>query len=102
MPKKNETEKLDYFVNIRTTLSEKNRLKEDADLAGIGVSELIRKWYFEKKIVASVDLAVLREMRRQGGLLKHIHLQSNGMYSSETAQALQAMTALFERIADDR
>ena len=60
MPKKKETEKLDYFVNIRTTLSEKNRLKEDADLAGIGVSELIRKWYFGKKIVASVDLAVLR------------------------------------------
>lgn len=102
MPKKKETEKLDYFVNIRTTLSEKNRLKEDADLAGIGVSELIRKWYFGKKIVASVDLAVLREMRRQGGLLKHIHLQSKGMYSNETAQALQAMTALFERIADDR
>ncbi len=102
MPRKNETEKLDYFVNIRTTRSEKNRLKEDADLAGIGVSELIRKWYFGKKIVASVDLAVLREMRRQGGLLKHIHLQSKGMYSSETAQALEAMTALFERIADDR
>ena len=101
MPRKNETEKLDYFVNIRTTLTEKNRLKEDADLAGLGVSELIRKWYFGKRIVANVDLAVLRELRRQGGLLKHIHLQSKGMYSGETAQALQAMTMLFERLADD-
>ncbi len=102
MSKENEIEKLDYFVNVRTTRGEKTRLKEDAELAGLGVSELIRRWYFGRKIVASVDLALLREMRRQGGLLKHIHLQSNGMYSAETAQALESMTRLFERIANDR
>ena len=102
MQRKNEIEKLDYFVNVRTTRGEKARLKEDAELAGLGVSELIRRRYFDRKIVASVDLALLREMRRQGGLLKHIHLQSNGMYSAETAQALESMTRLFERIANDR
>ena len=102
MQKKNEIEKLDYFVNVRTTRGEKERLKEDAELAGLGVSELIRRRYLGKKIVANTDLALLREMRRQGGLLKHIHLQSNGMYSAETAQALQSMTRAFERVANDR
>ena len=102
MQKKNEIEKLDYFVNVRTTRGEKERLKEDAELAGLGVSELIRRRYLGKKIVANTDLALLREMRRQGGLLKHIHLQSNGMYSLETAQALQSITRAFERVANDR
>ena len=102
MQKKNEIEKLDYFVNVRTTHGEKERLKEDAELAGLGVSELIRRRYFGKKIVANADLALLRELRRQGGLLKHIHVQSGGMYSAETAQALQSMTRAFERVANDR
>jgi hypothetical protein len=102
MQRKNEIEKLDYFVNVRTTRGEKELLKEDAELAGLGVSELIRRRYLGKKIVPSADLAVLRELRRQGGLLKHIHLQSNGMYSAETAQALQSMTRAFERVANDR
>jgi hypothetical protein len=102
MPEKKEKEKLIYFVNVRTTLSEKKRLQEDAEIAGLGVSELIRRRYFgKKKVIASANLAFLRELRRQGGLLKHIHNQSGGMYSSETATALRAINLMFESVASD-
>lgn len=101
MQGKEEKEKLIYFVNVRTTLSEKNRLREDAEVSGLGVSELIRRRYLGKKIIANVDLALLRELRRQGGLLKHLYNQSGGIYSVETAQALQAMQLLYQRVADD-
>lgn len=81
-------EPLDAVVNVRLTTAEKVRLQEDAELAGVSVSALIRKRYFGRKLVASADAAMLRELRRIGGLLKHIHVDSAGAYSQQTSEAL--------------
>lgn len=79
---------LDAIVNVRLTTAEKVRLQEDAELAGVSVSALIRRRYFGRKLVASADAAMLRELRRIGGLLKHVHLDSGGAYSQQTLEAL--------------
>ena len=73
----NTKEPLDQRITIRLSQTEKNLLLEDADLAGLTTSELIRRRYFGKPIVTATDRATIRELRRVGGLLKHIFSQSD-------------------------
>ena len=95
-------EPLDAVINVRLTAAEKARLKEDADLAGVSMSELVRRRYFGRPIVANVDAVMLKELRRIGGLLKHIHNESNGIYSKETAAVLAVLKAYIEKLSHDR
>ena len=44
--------------------------------------------------------AMVNELRRIGGLLKHIHNQSGGAYSRDTAAALVEITAAIKRIGE--
>lgn len=91
-------ETLDAVVHVRLLPSEKARLREDADLASLSVSALVRRRYFGRPIVAHGDAVILKELRRQGALLKHVHNQSKGIYSKETADVLRAMKQFIERL----
>lgn len=93
-------EPLDAVINVRLTQQEKARLKEDARLAGVSMSELVRRRYFGRPIVASADAVMIRELRRIGGLLKHIHNDSGGVYSEDTASALSAVKAYISELSD--
>ena len=95
-------EPLDAVINVRLTAAEKAKLKEDADLAGLGMSELVRRRYFGRPIVANADAVMLKDLRRLAGLLKHTHNYSGGVYSKETAGALIALKAYIERLSRDR
>lgn len=75
-------------LNLRCPLNEELQIREDADLAGISVSEMVRARYFGRPVIAHADKAMIREFRRLGGLLKSVHLESNGAYSKQTADAL--------------
>lgn len=95
-------EPLDAVINVRLTATEKAKLKEDADLSGLSLSELVRRRYFGKPILANADAVMLKELRRLGGLLKHVHNDSQGVYSKETAGALMALKAYLEQLSRDR
>ena len=64
-----------YAANIRFTISltpqEKMRLDEQADIAGLSVSEYMRRRFFGGTIAAYTDLRTVGELRRIGCLLKH-------------------------------
>lgn len=90
---------LDAIVNVRLSTEEKAQLKEDAELAGISVSELVRRRYFGRPIVANTDMIMLRELRRLGGLMKHVHNESNGTYSAETAAVLRSIKNAIEKLS---
>ncbi|AMM18806.1 MobB mobilization protein (plasmid) [Burkholderia sp. PAMC 28687] len=96
----NGLEALDCLISLRLTASEKVRLKEDADLAGLSVSELVRRRYFGRPIVANADAIMIKELRRLGGLLKHVHVKSEGAYSRETAAALLAVKTYIEKMSE--
>lgn len=95
-------ESLDAVVNVRLTAAEKARLKEDADLAGLSVSELVRRRYFGRPVIAHADVVTIKELRRLGGLLKLVHTESGGAYSAETAAALAALRNRIEAMSNDR
>ena len=78
-------------ITVRFSNEEQELLKEQADAAAITISEYIRRRAFKKRVVSKLDLRVLAEVRRLGGLLKHIHVESGGAYSRDTASALHAV-----------
>lgn len=93
---------LTAMLRLRLTESEKEQLREEADLAGLSMSELVRRRYFGRPIIAHADVVMIKELRRIGGLLKHVHNESNGVHSKETAEALIALKTYIETLSRDR
>ena len=57
---------------LRLSAEENERLARQADVAGISVSEYIRRLCFGgRPITSRTDSQTIRELRRLGGLLKH-------------------------------
>ena len=99
----NTKEPLDQRVTIRLTQTEKNILLEEADLAGLTTAELIRRRYFGKPIIAATDAATIRELRRTGGLLKHIFSQTDRyerIVGTEILTTLNEVKECIKRIAN--
>lgn len=60
------------WVTIRVTEREKTRLTEQAEIAGLSLSEYMRRRFFGgRPLVTYADLNAIAELRRIGGLLKH-------------------------------
>lgn len=98
---KTPEERKDLTIKVRLTADEKKLICEQADFAGISHSEFIRRCAENTRIFASTDLAMLRELRRIGGLLKYIHNTSNGAYSIKTAEMLNDLHAVIKAISHD-
>ena len=92
------TERLD----VRVAPVEKEQLRRIAADAGLAVAELVRARALARPVVSRVDATAIRELRRLGGLLKKVHVDSGGAYSKETASALAALRAAIDRLAGRR
>lgn len=90
---------LDAVVNVRLTREEKERLRDDAEMAALPMSALVRARYFGRPIVAHADKILIKELRRLGGLLKHVHNESGGAYSAETSAALFLVSEAIKKVA---
>lgn len=91
-------DELDDAIKVRLSKTEKQVLIEEAGIAGISMSELVRRRYFGKPIIANSDVVMLRELRRQGGLLKHTNNLTGGKFDAEIAAAIKALQVTFESI----
>lgn len=89
---------LDAIVNVRLTSEEKERLRDDADMAALSMSALVRARYFGRPVIAHADQVMIKELRRLGGLLKHIHNESAGAYSVETSAALFLVSEAIRKV----
>ena len=94
-----DRKRLAAVLNIRTTAAERAEVVEQAALAGLTVSAYCRRLVLGRVVAARVDLTVAAELRRLGGLLKFVHIESGGAYSQATAAALAAVRSAIERVA---
>ncbi len=92
------TERLD----IRAAPGEKAQLRTFAAAAGLTVAELVRLRSLGKPVVPRTDATTIRELRRLGGLLKKVHVDSRGAYSAATADALTALADAIRVLAAGR
>ena len=93
-----ETVGLDSVVRLRLTSQEKRRLRDEAELAGLTMSEFVRRRIFGRTVVAAVDRVMINELRRIGGLLKHVHVLSGGAYSKDTAAAIAEVQSFISEL----
>ena len=92
-------ETLTSKIAVRLKPDEKYRLQSNAKLANLSVSELVRRQYFGYEIMPQNDEQLVNELRRIGGLLKHIHNQTGGANSQLSAQALTTLIGCIKKIA---
>jgi hypothetical protein len=84
------------------TAAERQQLREEADLAGMSISEFVRKRTFGKTIHAATDLMMIRELRRLGGLHKYAmnKLAMHDEVVDECAETIRAIRAAIERVSN--
>ncbi len=87
---------LTSHINIRVTPQERNKIQEQAEVAGLSISEYIRRRVYGRYIPSRIEKRMLSELRRQGGLLKYIFNESRGMYSEKTATALDNINSFIQ------
>ena len=93
------------WVTVRVTLEEKNRLLEQAGIAGLSVSEYMRRRFFGgRPLVTYTDTMMVNELRRVGGLFKHnFETLRQGKVDPEWGQkqeyALRSLALVLERIS---
>lgn len=92
-------ESLDARLNVRLPAGELARIKDDAEMSNMSMSEIVRCRYFGKPVIAKHDELMIKELRRVGGLLKLVHTESNGSYSKETAAALSQVSNLIKELS---
>jgi hypothetical protein len=80
-------------IGLRVSEGEHLEITTQAEISHLTISEYIRRRVLGKRVVPQADLAVLAELRRLGGLLKHVHLETRGTYSELTADAIRALEA---------
>ena len=88
------------WLTLRVSPEEKQRVAEQAALAGLSASEYMRRNVFGgRPIVAAADEAMLRELRRVGGLLKHHFVTAQSVGSGEElSEALRVLSRTIEHI----
>ena len=87
---------LEGRINTRVTHEEREYIREQAEASGLSLSEYVRRRVLGRRVVSRTDKKMLSELRRQGGLLKHVFNESGGMYSEKTAIVLENMNMLIE------
>ena len=81
---------------LRISAEENERLTRLADVAGISVSEYIRRLCFGgRPITSRTDSQTIRELRRLGGLLKH---NFETVREADGQQAIPKMEAALEAV----
>ena len=93
------------WVTIRVTLEEKNRLLQQADIAGLSLSEYMRRRFFGgRPLIAQADATMVSELRRVGGLFKsNFETLRQGKVDPEWGQkqeyALRSLAVVLEKIS---
>lgn len=82
-------------------MTERKQLEEAADVAGLSVSELVRRRALGRTVQAASDLTTIRELRRLGGLQKHSinKLLNKDGVASECIATIKALREAIERLA---
>lgn len=87
----------DAILKMRLPADEKSFIRQQAEAAGLPASAYVRALATGNVIRTKTDVAVLNELRRLGGLCKHLF--NNGADPAATGEALRALEAAAARLA---
>ena len=85
------------LFKFRLTEKEKDFIRAQAKSVGLPTSEYVRALVLGNEIQTKTDVSVLNELRRLGGLCKHLY--NEGMDPVATGRALFALGNAADRLA---
>ena len=89
---------LEGRIDIRVTKEEREEIQEHAEASGLSILEYVRRRTLGRRVDSVTDVKMLSELRRQGGLLKKIFIESNGVYREETAVVIGNINKIIESL----
>lgn len=105
MEKQKAATKFQRRRTLRLTVEEDGRIVQQANTAGISISEYMRRLFFGgRPIIARTDDQTIRELRRLGGLLKHhfnvVKQTGNAATLAELDAALRQIRVAIEALSE--
>ncbi|MGK2894467.1 plasmid mobilization protein MobA [Klebsiella michiganensis] len=91
MSKSESRNRTELLLGIRCFPEEKKKLQESAQAAGLSVGEYLRRCGLGRRIKAKCDTELIMELRRLGGLQKHLFKEGGGVLSKEYSEVLVAI-----------
>ncbi|WP_171017168.1 plasmid mobilization protein MobA [Pseudomonas sp. G(2018)] len=95
-----ETRKKTELIMVRVTPEEKAALTERAHDANLTTPAYLRDCGLGRTIRSKVEHHVINELRRLGGLQKHLFKEGGGAKSKEFAEILVEIQRAIARIGD--
>jgi len=89
-------------IAFRLNDEEYQEFSINANFSGLNKSEFIRRCVLGKRIHSAIDLKMINELRKIGGLVKHIHKETDGLYKHKTASILDELRATIAYISQHR
>jgi hypothetical protein len=91
-----------HKISLRLTDEEYKEVKKNSEIGGMKHSAYVRKRILGYRIKSRLDLKMIGELRRLGGLLKLIHNESNGAYSEKTAALLKELQTFVKNLSEGK
>lgn len=98
MNMKSEVRQKTEKVMVRVTPEQLRTLRDKAHDAGVTVPEYLRRLGLGRKLHTRVEAGVINELRRLGGLQKHLFTGGAGVLSKEYANILIEIREAIKRI----
>ncbi|EBW7311045.1 ribbon-helix-helix protein, CopG family [Salmonella enterica subsp. enterica serovar Enteritidis] len=98
MSKSEKRNRTELLLGIRCLPEEKRAIQEKAKTAGLSVGEFLRRAALGRRIDAQCDTEMIMELRRLGGLQKHLFKEGNGVLSKEYSQVLVELQKALLRV----
>ncbi|APO88904.1 plasmid mobilization protein MobA [Xanthomonas euvesicatoria pv. euvesicatoria] len=87
-------------VMVRATPEQLAALREKANDSGVTVPEYLRACGLGRRTRSKMEAHIVNELRRLGGLQKHLFTEGGGVLSKEFAAVLVEIRAAIARIGE--
>lgn len=83
---KSEKRQKNILIQLRCTEAEAEAIKNKAILAGLTTSEYLRRTALNRRIQVRTDIRMMNEIKRLGGLQKHLYTQMQEGMTTELSR----------------
>jgi len=98
MSRSEQRQRTGWLPAIRCFEEEEARVREKAHDCGMSVGQFMLSAALKRQTRSKIDSHVINELRRLGGLQKHLFTEGNGVLSKEYANVLVEITEAIKRI----
>jgi hypothetical protein len=89
-----------WLPPIRCFKEEEALVREKAYDSGMSVGQFVLAAALKRQTRSRIDSHIINELRRLGGLQKHLFTEGGGVHSKEYARVLVEITEAIKRIGD--